>query len=83
MELSKKTTILFTTELHQFLLNLARRRGTSLGELVRTACELQYGFTDPENRMSAVDALALLNLPVDSPKTMKQQSTPSPEELLK
>lgn len=81
MELSKKTTILFTPEMHQFLRNLAKHKATSLGELVRVACELQYGFRDPEKRMSALDALVALQLPVDSPRNMKQQSTPEPREL--
>ena len=48
MELSKKTTILFSPDLHARLLRLAAQRGTSLGDLVRTACERQYGLATPE-----------------------------------
>ena len=39
MELSKKTTILFPPDLHRRLAQLAAQRGTSLGTLVRRACE--------------------------------------------
>lgn len=44
MELSKKTTILFSPETHERLTELAARRGVSLGELVRDACVAQYGI---------------------------------------
>jgi hypothetical protein len=43
MELSKKTTILFSPDTHARLTALAARRGTSLGDLVREACVAQYG----------------------------------------
>ena len=36
MELSKKTTILFSPDLHERLAHLAKQRNTSIGELVRT-----------------------------------------------
>ncbi len=45
MELTKKTTILFSPDLHNFLTALAKRRGTSMGELDRrTACENRMAF---------------------------------------
>jgi hypothetical protein len=43
MELTHKTTILLSKALHRQLTELARERGQSLGELVRQACERQYG----------------------------------------
>src|SRR3989338_3638850 len=41
--LTKKTTILFTPDQHRRLMRVAEQRHTSLGELVRSACEQQYG----------------------------------------
>lgn len=82
MELTKKTTILFSPALHEFLTALAKRRGLSLGELIRTACENQYGFTDPERRLEAVFKLATLSLPVGTPRELKEQSVPSADELM-
>jgi hypothetical protein len=82
MELSKKTTILFTPEQHRRLTKLADQRGTSLGRLVRSACERQYGLVSREDRIAAVRGLSELALPVGTPSDMKNESTPSPEELL-
>jgi hypothetical protein len=82
MELIKKTTILFSPDLHTHLVAVARQRGVSLGELVRSACEAQYGVASKEERLRAVDRLRRLSLPVGTIKAMKRQSVPSPEELL-
>ena len=82
MELSKKTTILFPPELHDRLTRLAAQRRTSLGSLVREACERQYGRSAPEDRLRAVRALAQLSLPVGSPEEMARESLPSADELL-
>ena len=82
MELSKKTTILFSVDFHERLSRLAKQRGVSLGELVRRACEKQYGLISSETRVEAVQTLAGLSLPVEDPKTMKEQSVPTPDELV-
>ncbi len=82
MELSKKTTVLFPPGLHDRLSRLAAQQGTSLGDLVRTACERQYRLTSREERLSAVRNLAALKLPAASPRKMKRQAVPSPEEIL-
>ena len=82
MELSKKTTILLTPDLHRQLTRLASLRGTSLGHLVRRACELQYGLSSTEERLAAVERLAALRLPVGTPEEMARESQPSPDELL-
>lgn len=81
MELIKKTTILFSPELHERLCRLAAARGISLGELVRSACVRQYGIATPEERLQAVRELAALELPVAEPGEMKRQSVPAAETL--
>ena len=82
MELSKKTTILFSPDLHERLARLARQRSTSLGDLVRAACEKQYGLFSEEERHEALRGLSALALPVADPATMKEESTPHAEDLL-
>lgn len=82
MELSKKTTILFSPDLHERLARLAAQRGTSIGDLVRTAVERQYGLVPSEERLAAADELAGLRLPVGTPQEMEQESVPTPEEIL-
>jgi hypothetical protein len=82
MELSKKTTILFSPDTHARLTALAARRGTSLGDLVREACVAQYGLVDTDTRVAAVAALTALSLPVASPRDLKQESVPSAHALM-
>ncbi len=82
MELSKKTTILFSPRLHRHLSDLAERRGVSLGELVREACATAYGIVDQDASVAAVESLTALRLPVGSPRDMKRESVPSAESLM-
>lgn len=77
MELTKKTTILFSEEGHRQLAAVAAQRGTSMGALIREACALVYGITEAEERVSAASALAALSLPVGTPAAMKRESVPS------
>jgi hypothetical protein len=72
--LTKKTTILFSPGLHERLTRLAEQHGTSLGELVRRACEHQYGTLPAEERVAAVRRMAALALPVASVRRMKRES---------
>lgn len=72
----KKTTILFPPDLHERLSRLAEQQGTSLGDLVRKACELQYGRASAETRLEAVRQLAAMSLPVRDPGAMKRDSVP-------
>ena len=82
MELSKKTTILFSPELHARLTRLAALKGTSMGDLVRTACEREYGTPTREERLEAVRQMAAMQLPVGDVAQMKRESVPTPEELM-
>jgi len=82
MELTKKTTILFPPDLHEHLTQLARQLGTSLGDLVRQACEAKYRSVSPEDRLAAVSALEAMSLPVGGPQEMERQSVPDPAKLL-
>jgi len=82
MELSKKTTILFSPELYKQLSRLAKQKGVSLGELVRSACERQYGLVSKEDRLEAVRNLAGLALPVGEVREMKEESVPKPQEIV-
>ena len=49
LELTKKTTILLSPDLHEKLTRLAAQKAVSLGELVRRACEKQYGILSSED----------------------------------
>ena len=73
---SHKTTILLTPTLYERLSQLARVRGVSMGHLIRSAVEAQYGRVDRDERCAAVDALGALALPVDAPEVMKAESDP-------
>lgn len=82
MELTKKTTILLTPELHRRLSRLAKSRGVSLGQLVREACEVRYGVVGTASRLEAAGALAALGLPVAPPDVLKRESVPGPDDLV-
>ena len=82
MELSKKTTILFSPKLHKHLSRIAAQKRISMGELVRTACERQYGAVSKDERREAVRDLAALKLPVGDVQDMKKESVPRPEEII-
>jgi hypothetical protein len=82
MELSKKTTILFSPDSHRRLSELAERRGVSLGELVREACATAYGIVDQEVRVAAASSLAALSLPVGTPAQMKKDSVVHADALM-
>ena len=80
MELSKKTTIRFSPELHRRLSEHAARRGVGLGELVREACTRTYGIVDSVTRLDAVAALGALRLPVGDTASMKRESVAAPAD---
>ena len=74
MELTKKTTILFPPDLYSHLARLADQRRSSVGELVREACRVQYCLSTSLERLALVDQLAGLNLPVGTPEEMERES---------
>ncbi|HEY0510414.1 MAG TPA: hypothetical protein VGH73_00830 [Thermoanaerobaculia bacterium] len=74
--MEKKTTILFPPDLHERLSHLAEQQGTSLEDLVRKACEVQYGLVSAETRLEAVRRLAAMSLPVGDPGAIKRESVP-------
>ena len=82
MELSKKTTILLSPRLYELLKREAETRRASIGELIRTACEKQYGLSREPEAVEAVAALASLDLPVGTPAAMKRESVPDPDDLV-
>lgn len=53
-----------------------------LGDLVRRACEIQYGLVPIEARLKAVQELASLALPVGEPEDLERESVPDPAALL-
>ena len=82
MELTKKTTILLPPDLHEQLALLARQRKVSVGHLIRSACRKQYSVVPKEERLSAVQELCRLNLPVGTVARMKRESVADPASLL-
>ena len=74
MELTKKTTILFPPDLYQRLASLADQRHSSVGELVREACRVQYSLTSRADRLALVDRLGALSLPVGTVEEMERES---------
>lgn len=81
MGLTHKTTVLLSRTLHRQLTQLARERGQSLGELVRQACERQYGVVDAEARVAAVEAIEAMRLPVGPVERMIAESVADSRDL--
>ena len=83
MELSHRTTILLSQAQHQRLKELARHRKTSIGELVRSACDEVYGLTDDRSaRLAAIEELEAMGLPVGTPQEMKRESLARLKDIL-
>ena len=78
----REVPVLFPEDLFRELLRQAKDRGKRVEELIREACEVQYGLTTPEARLEAVRELARLNLPVGEPEDMERESVPHPEDFL-
>ena len=80
MALTKKTMVLFPPELHRRLTLIAAERQTSMADLVRRACEREYGSggATREEKLAAVRRIASLNLPVCDVEQMERESLPEP-----
>jgi len=83
MGVSRKTTILLPAELHERLSRLAEHRGTTLGALVRQACEIQYASLPIDARLEAVRELSSFHLPVGDPEDLESESVPESSEVTK
>ena len=81
MELTKKTTILFPPDLYNRLSALAEHRHSSVGELVREACRVQYFLSNRVDRLAIVEQMAMMNLPVGTVEEMENESIPAIEPL--
>lgn len=79
--LTKKTTILFPPELYARLASLAEQRHSSVGHLVREACRGQYSLISLEDRLSLVERLGALQLPVGTEEEMEWESMAPVESL--
>jgi len=82
MGLSKKTTILLSPRLYRMLKAISRSKNRSIGELIRSACEKQYGLFSESEALEAADRLSSLDLPVSTPASMKRESVAEPGELI-
>ena len=82
MDLTKKTTILLSPRLHSMLKAVSQATNKSIGELIRHACERQYGLYPESTAIEAADRLSAMSLPVGSPGDMKRESVPAHEELM-
>lgn len=81
MELTKKTTVLFSPDLYDDLAALARQRHSSVGELIREACRSQYFLTTRQERMAIIDKMAAMSLPVGTPEEMERESVEAVESI--
>ncbi|MCK5196873.1 MAG: hypothetical protein KAR21_00895 [Spirochaetales bacterium] len=79
MELSHKTTILFSEDQFSALKSIAKAKRKSIGELIRSACEQVYASDNRESAVDAVLELEKLNLPVASVQKMKLEQVPFKE----
>ena len=77
----KRRHCYFLPNLHDRLTRLAKQRGASLGDLVRTGCQREYGAPSPEEKMAAVRRIAALKLPVGPVRRMKKESVPDAGDL--
>jgi len=82
MELSKKTTILLSPRLYKMLKGISEVERVSIGELIRSACEKQYGLPAESEAIEAVQRLSAMALPVGTPDEMKREALPKAEELM-
>ena len=71
--MTKKATILFPPALYKEIEDEARQQGRSVGELVREAAMIRYGFGGVSARLEAVERLASLNDDVGDPEQLEDE----------
>ena len=81
MDLTRKTTILFPPDLYDRLARLAQQRHSSVGQLVREACRVQYSLSTRAEHLAIVDQLASFSLPAGTPEEMERESVAAVEPL--
>lgn len=74
MSLNHRLEIRIDDERMGLLKEAARRRGKSIGEIIREAIDLHLKEGVVAKRLAAVDALARLDAPVGKPAQMKKES---------
>ena len=71
--LSKRVEVLFPTEWFERLRDMAQQKGTSVGELVRSAVQEKYIPYDSQEKLEAVERLAQFNAPIDDWEKMEEE----------
>jgi Ribbon-helix-helix protein, copG family len=75
---TREITIRLPQDLYDRLASLAKHRNSSVGELVREACRAQYSLASLKDRLSLLDQLAALQLPVGTVEEMERDSAADP-----
>jgi len=70
---TKKTTILFPSQLYRQLQDIAEATKTSVAQLIRQAVIKQYLLSDKKKRLEAVEHLTKIGGPVSDWETMEQE----------
>ena len=81
MELTHKTTILFSEKQFSSLKQIAKTQGRSVGELIRSACLQVYAAEPKMEAQEAVYRLERLSLPVGSVAEMKKEQISNKESI--
>ncbi|MCM8813836.1 MAG: type II toxin-antitoxin system HicB family antitoxin [Candidatus Omnitrophica bacterium] len=71
--LTQKTTLLLSPELHKQLTELAALTHVSVGELIRRAVVERYLLSDRQKRLAAVRGLSQLNAPTGNWQTIERE----------
>ena len=73
MKLTKRTTLLFDSDVWKQLGQVAKAEHTSVAHLVRKAVIERYLLSDRERRLAAVEAMRRMNCPVGDWQTIERE----------